>query len=225
MPPRYSIYPHDYGYRRDVYHHHYYHRPQWYATSVSYNYYSHNPYYDIPYHHGRWATSRNYFYGLPYSYIYWDSWLRFRVDWDNGYRSWNDYPYYVYNGYLHRYSNQDQCDYELVDGYSNQTVATYHSYTCNVGYDQCADLRDSYNQSEGNYRYFCSEKLDYDQNYDYGWDYSDDFYSDLQPVSTNDYVTYRDDYSFEDNGYSNDGNYNYNNGNGDDWNNSWNDGF
>ena len=98
----------------------------------------------------------------------------------DGFRFHESYPYYVYNGYLHRYSDQDRCDYELVDGLTNETVEYYDDYRCNVGYDLCADDRDYYNRVENDYRYFCSERFYYDDNHNYDWDYDRDFYWDIQ---------------------------------------------
>ena len=91
---------------------------------------------------------------------------------------YNGYPYYVYNGYMHRYSDVDRCDFELVDGWSNEVVQTYNDYSCNYGYDVCADDRSYYNDIENEYRYFCSERFSYDDEYDYDWDYDRDFYHD-----------------------------------------------
>ena len=47
---------------------------------------------------------------------------------------------------LHRYSNVDRCDYELVDGWTNESIEYYDNYQCNLGYDLCADDRDYYNR-------------------------------------------------------------------------------
>ena len=113
--------------------------------------------------------------------IYWDTWVRYRIpysSWVNGYRFYNDYPYFIYNGYLHRYSNIDRCDYELVDGWTNETIDYFDNYQCNQGYDLCASDRDYYNRMENGYRYFCSERFFYDDSYDYGWDFDRDFYYD-----------------------------------------------
>ena len=61
---------------------------------------------------------------------------------------------------------------------------------CNVGYDQCADLRSRLNYKEGSYRYFCSEAIENVRSRDYDWDYDDDFYSD---VDYDDYDDYDDE--------------------------------
>ena len=80
---------------------------------------------------------------------------------------------------MHRYSHIDNCDYELVDGHSNTVHRRFHNYTCATGYDLCADLRDSLNSSYNGYKYFCSERFNYDSNYSYDWNYDDSYYSDL----------------------------------------------
>ena len=92
------------------------------------------------------------------SYVYAQKWLRVTLALANGYHYFNNYPYFVYNGYRHRYSNYDTCNYELVDAYTNTVHRTYHSYSCSVGYDLCADLRDDLNEYEWDNRYFCAEK-------------------------------------------------------------------
>ena len=80
---------------------------------------------------------------------------------------------------MHRYSNVDRCDFELVDGYTNEVIQTYDNYNCNLGYDLCAEDRSYYNDVENEYRYFCSERFSYDDTYDYHWDLDRDFYSDV----------------------------------------------
>ncbi len=225
MPPRYTIYPPQYHYSRVVYHQHYYHRPVAYSPWATYNDCMHIPFYNIHIHVGMWPSVRHYGYTLPYRSIYWDSWIRDRVTYQDGYY-YDTYPYYVFNGYRHRYSNVDRCDYELVDGYSNQTVTTFNSYNCNVGYDACAQMRDQYNRNDRSYRYFCSERFDRDDNYSYNWDMNDNFYSDLPPVQYQDYVTYRDDYyGQQDSDYYDSYGTDGTSSGSDDWNNSWNNGF
>lgn len=145
---------------------------------------------------------RDYHYSIPYRYIYWNTWVRYRTDYVNGYYWYNDYPYFVYNGYRHRYSHMDTCNYELVDGYTNTTYRTFPGYTCTTGYDLCSNLRDSMNWQSTGYRYFCSERFDYDSSYSYSWNYDDDFYSDLGDNYYDDY-DYYDDY-YDDNDYYDD---------------------
>ncbi len=137
----------------------------------NYRAYRHTPYRRYRRHTRRWRTPRSYHYTIPYRYIYWDRWIRWSIGYGNGYHWHNDYPYFVYNGYLHRYSHLDNCDYELVDSYTNTSYRSYLGYTCSVGYDLCADLRDDLNDSEYDHRYFCSEEF----NGSYGPDYDDGF--------------------------------------------------
>jgi hypothetical protein len=85
----------------------------------------------------------------------------------NGYWTIDNYPYYVYNGYRHRYSTYDYCNYQLVDQYDHRVVQTYWNQVCNVGYDSCSYERDRLNSQIGEYRYFCSETYR-----DYGYSYS-----------------------------------------------------
>ena len=75
----------------------------------------------------------------------------------NGYHVNNSYPYFVYNGYQHRYSTMDSCDYQLVDKYTDQVIDTYYNQTCSYGYDSCSYQRDQMNQNEYEDRYFCAE--------------------------------------------------------------------
>jgi hypothetical protein len=230
VAPPVVYYP-DIHYRHLTYHRYYTHRPFWWLPSYTYSYSYHSPWYDIPHHPVRWYTTRQWCYTLPYRFLYWDSWVRYRIpdiSWVNGYRYHNDYPYYVNNGYMHRYSTVDTCDYELVDGTSNQVVQTFHGITCNQGYDRCAQYRDEWNQQVGDYQYFCSEKFDRDPSYNYNWNTNEDFYYDVKDNfvdSVNDpNDTYSSDYytSYDAGGGSTDGNGDYQGGNsGNNGDNSW----
>ena len=191
-PVRRTTWDVSWGWRRHTRHAH---RPLWWLPSVTYTHYSHVPYRYNAHHHNRWAQSMYYHYSIPYNYVYWNTWVRVRHQRTNGYYWHDGYPYYIYNGYRHRYSQTDRCDYELVDGRNNTTERTFHTYSCSVGYDMCSDLRDRMNQYESNYRYFCSEKFSRDNNHNYNWDYSNDFWSDAnesEDYGSNDY----DDYDF-----------------------------
>jgi hypothetical protein len=75
-------------------------------------------------------------------------------------------PFYVYNGYRHRYTPVEICDYELVDRHSHTTYRTFYGISCSTGYDRCADLRDDLNWYEYDDRYFCAERY-YDDPYRY----------------------------------------------------------
>ena len=172
---------------------------------------NHSPYGYIPRHRSRWNSTRYYSYHIPYRFLYWDTWIRYRIPtttWVNGYRYWDNYPYYIYNGYLHRYSDIDTCDYELVDAYSNQVIRTYHNMSCNRGYDQCSVDRSYYNRDYQDYRFFCSEKFYSDESHNYNWNLDEDFYHDVSS----------DDGYY--NSYDDDDNYDYNEPSdnwGDDW--------
>jgi hypothetical protein len=179
--------------RRNRMRRNYRHRPNWRrGRNTDYVTYRHNPFRNHRRHVRRYNSRRRYHTTIPYRFIYSNRWLRIRVSWDNGYRWDNEYPYYIYNGYSHRYSNYDTCNYELVDGNDNDVIRTYNNYTCSTGYDLCSDLRDDLNASEYGYRYFCSEKLDGEVS-TYSWDLNDDFYSDIS-----------DDFYYEDGNYYDD---------------------
>jgi hypothetical protein len=111
----------------------------------------------------RYQHRHDYFRTVPRNYVYNNTWLRFQVglNYANGYTVFDNYPYYIYNGYRHRYSHYDRCDYDLVDGAQNRVATRIYGLACAQAYDQCANLRDSWNwQARGN-RFFCSEVYDY----------------------------------------------------------------
>ena len=169
------------------------HRPSWNRTHARFTRHVHSSRRYNRTHHNRWNSRRNYFSTITYRDVYWDRWLRTRVSWNDGYYWHNNYPWYTYNGYSHRYSNVDTCDYELVDGFNNTVERTYYNYTCSFGYDQCADQRDQMNNWSNDYRYFCSERLEGNVN-DYNYDYDDDFYSDVYDNSYDEYGGTADDW-------------------------------
>jgi len=123
-----------------------------------YSRYRHRPYRRWRSHHSRWYYPYYYYNSIPYHYVWWNYWVRYPYQYPDGYIWHSSYPYFAYNGYLHRYSNVDICNYELVDATSKQTVESYHGQICNVGYDICAQQRDEMNYQSSNYRYFCSER-------------------------------------------------------------------
>jgi hypothetical protein len=185
--------------RNHAYHRGYMHRPGWHAPLRYYSRHHHSPWLSIGSHHNRWHSSMRYHYTVPYRHLYWNSWVRWSVSWDNGYRYDNGYPYYAYNGYRHRYSSLDRCDYELVDGRYNTTYKTFYTYFCSTGYDRCSELRDNMNHNAGEYRYFCSEKFKRDKKYNYNYNYTEHFYSDLDEISTDEFdVAEYDDFVTED---------------------------
>lgn len=157
----------------------YHHRPNWNRPGTRYTRYTHRPNRDRINHSRRFYNRYDYHRTIPYRYVYWDTWIRYRVSFGNGYVVIDGYPYYVYNGYRHRYSYYDTCDYDLVDGYSNTVEHTFYGYTCAQAYDLCSDLRDDLNYRRDGYRYFCSEKVDFSYGRYSHWDYEDDFYYDV----------------------------------------------
>lgn len=149
-----------------------------------YRSYRHRPDRTYRSHTRRYRNTRDYYRTVNRSYIYRNNWIRVHVGFDNGYRYYDDYPFFIYNGYRHRYSHVDTCDYELVDSYTGRVERTFYSYTCSNGYDMCADRRDDLNDYEWSNRYFCAERFS-----DYSVDtyYGDDYYSDTY---------YEDDYYY-----------------------------
>lgn len=176
------------------YHQRHHHRPHWNNPYMTYTRYHHSPYIYPMRDYRRYYSARDYFLTIPYRYIYWNTWLRYRTSTYDGFQWLNGYPYYVYNGYQHRYSSDDRCNYELVDGYSNTVVRSFAGYSCRDGYDYCADLRDDMNYRRSGYQYFCSERVDNSYGGYTHWDYNDDFYTDVW--DEDDY--YNNDYPYYD---------------------------
>lgn len=131
-PTRYNNSPYR-AYNHRSYNHNYVQRRQ-YLRSI--NYYNHVVRYNRNYVRNNWI-----FYPQSYS---------------NGYYVIEQYPYFVYNGYRHRYSMSDSCDYQLVDSISNQVVQNFYGM-CARSYDNCANERDWKNNYEYSNRYFCAE--------------------------------------------------------------------
>lgn len=167
------------------------HRPVWGSHHGFFPGRFHRPFLGIHHHPFRFHNPIFYHYTLPYRALYFHRWVRLRGPWDFGHRYWNDYPYYADYGYLHRYSSVDNCDYELVDGYNNQTVKIFPRQACNISYDLCATYRDEKNSSLKENRYFCSEKFIYNPNHRYRWNTRDHFYRDL--INGDEDLGYHDD--------------------------------
>lgn|GEM_PF-3742991 len=106
----------------------------------------------------RFYGNRGFYNWLPYRYIYLNRWVRYNNNCYNGSFYNNGYSWYCNNGYLHRYSYQDSCNYYLVDLKTNKVVESFGQYACNTGYDLCADMRNNMNAQAGDNRYFCSEQ-------------------------------------------------------------------
>ncbi|MFG1481774.1 hypothetical protein ABMA79_09165 [Halobacteriovorax sp. HFRX-2_2] len=127
----------------------------------AYRRYRHTPNRDYVRHNRRWTTARDYHRTVRPIYVYNNRWLRVSVSYVDGYYWDYDYPYFIYNGYRHRYSAYDTCNYELVDSWSDSVERTFYSFSCSTGYDLCADLRDELNDYEYDYRYFCAERYNW----------------------------------------------------------------
>ncbi|MBL6990425.1 MAG: hypothetical protein ISR65_11630 [Bacteriovoracaceae bacterium] len=126
----------------------------------------HVPYRRIQSPRRRFKKPHLYHVGVPRRYIAQRRWVRYILDLIDGYHYYDGYPYFVYNGYRHRYSDLDYCNYDLVDSNNYSVRRSYTDYTCNMGYDLCSDRRDDLNDLSGQYRFFCSERL----SDDYIWD-------------------------------------------------------
>jgi len=114
-----------------------------------------------------------YHYTVPAKYIYRGLWIRIYINYDNGFYFYNGYPYYVYNNVLHRYSEEDSGEFDLVDSYTDKVYATFFGRSLRQSYDRCAEIRDILNEEAEDYRYFCAERFEYDPEYNYDWDPDD----------------------------------------------------
>ncbi|MEX0799251.1 MAG: hypothetical protein WD025_07385 [Bacteriovoracaceae bacterium] len=130
-----------------------------------YSNYNHAPYRHNYNAQRRYLRSVNYarhLRQLNNNYFY-RNWILHPSSRANGYYVYNNYPYFVFNGYQHRYSNQDYCDYQLVDSFNDIVVRDFSNNICSYAYDQCARERDMQNRYEYSNRYFCAEN--YQDNY------------------------------------------------------------
>jgi hypothetical protein len=216
-----------YGYRRTLpsYRQRYYgtyrfHRPYRYYWRP-YTTYVHSPYSRI-YRHNTYWTPYTYFDFVraryrSYLYLNWIYWNSSRI---NGYHVIDGYPYYVFNGYRHRYSHIDTCNYQLIDKYSHRVVRSYWGQICSISYDQCAIERSRKNRWEGNYRYSCVETFrnrnytfnHYNSSHSYrggylntlsnsDYHYDDEYYEEYEYQGDDQY--YNDDFYYEQgNGYN-----------------------
>lgn len=144
---------------RDYYGSYRYHTPRNYRHRPYRRYY-HSPYRTRYSHNIRYNYTRDYYRHLSYnnsSYIY-INWILHPTSFHEGYVLIGNYPYFVYDGYQHRYSHYDYCSYELVDKFTHQVVMSFGSQACAYGYDECAYDRDSRNEMEYDNRYFCAER-------------------------------------------------------------------
>lgn len=110
---------------RDDNHRRFRHRPHWREPHRRYTRHTHRPHRDRFDHRRRFNRRYDYHRTIPYRFVYWDNWIRYRVSHNDGFVIIDGYPYYVYNGYRHRYSSYDRCDYDLVDGWDNRVERTF----------------------------------------------------------------------------------------------------
>jgi hypothetical protein len=111
--------------------------------------------------HGHYYNNPNsYYHGVDSGYVYQD-WLfePAPFHYSYGYNCIGGYPYYVHNGYKHRYSSVDMCNYELLDLEATNPVKTFYNIACNIAFDQCAAKRDQLNDKEDMQKYVCVEKV------------------------------------------------------------------
>ncbi len=132
-----------------------------YRPIVYRNYRRHIPYAHPYYHTIRYVRPYDYYFAARRYHIY-RYWLFEPVaySYNNGYYVFNEYPYYVYNGYRHRYSTVDLCSYQLVDSTDNSVVKSFTERVCQAAYDECSLERDVANQNLSESRYFCAERVD-----------------------------------------------------------------
>lgn len=111
----------------------------------------------------RYRSPRDYHVSVRRYHIYQD-WIQEPVEfyYNDGYWDFDNYPYYVDNGYRYRYSRVDQCQYDLVDGNDYTVFGRTDLVACKTAYDRCAIARDTLNQGVGMERYFCAESVDTD---------------------------------------------------------------
>ena len=85
------------------------------------------------------------------------NWILYPATGVNGYTVVNNYPYYIYNGYRHRYSSFETCNYQLFDKNNHQVIQTFWNNNCANGYNFCANMRDNMNEQLWENRYECAE--------------------------------------------------------------------
>ena len=137
------------------------HRPV--RRSTTYRRHVHSPYRHNYVQRRNYLETRNYAqavrrYNANYFYR---NWIFYPSTRTNGYYVIDSYPYFVFNGYRHRYSNVDLCDYQLVDSYTDSVVRNFDNRICSYGYDECARERDYQNDYEYGNRYFCAERYQF----------------------------------------------------------------
>ncbi len=143
--------------------------PRYYAPvayrPVTYYYYWHQPVvvnyqqvinYNVNAYYAAWVNQglTNYFYGswfmLPTRVV-----PNVNIGF-NGLVTYNQYPYFAFNGYLHRYSTVDTCNYQLVNKLGHSVVRNFAG-VCSNGYNSCAAVRDGLNYRARSFQFFCAE--------------------------------------------------------------------
>ncbi len=187
--------------RRRVYASPQYHRPYGHSHINVTTVHRHVAYHQI--HHHRIVILPYIYYTHLYSNArscYYYDWLYCYTSRVNGYHIIDDYPFYVYNGYYHRYSDSDSCNYQLVDSYTRRVVKSYWNLSCRRSYDQCAMERDFWNFKEFSNRFSCAETYRA-QNYGYfnSFNESDYYVGGYNTNTADDY--YENDYRAPDEEY------------------------
>jgi hypothetical protein len=121
------------------------------------------------------------------------NWLLYPTTRLNGHYYVDNYPYFVHNGYRHRYSNADMCNYQLVNKDTHSIVRKYNYQSCVSGYNRCAVDRDNRNERSWDNKFFCAETTgNATSDTYYGNDYSseDDYYNDNTNNSSDDCYDY-----------------------------------
>lgn len=123
---------------------------------------SHHPW-GAPVRVTRWNTPYAYHRTVLRSHIY-RHWIFWAVPgyYRPGYRYMDGYPWYIYNGYRHRYSPTETCTYDLIDTSNDTTVRNFGEMSCNLAYDQCARERDAANAGNSDERFTCAEHVEDD---------------------------------------------------------------
>lgn len=137
------------------------------------------------------------------SACYYYDWIYCYTSRSNGFYIIDSYPFYVYNGYYHRYSDYDTCNYQLIDSFTRRVKNSYWGSTCRSSYDRCALERDILNIREMYHRFTCAETYR-PRNYSYFNTFNDNEYriGGYNETSTEDYYE-NDDRSPEYDSYNN----------------------
>jgi hypothetical protein len=110
-----------------------------------------------------YTQPRDFHLSVGNQYIY-KNWIYYPTpyQYQTGFHCMDGYPYYVYNGYRHRYSEVDLCNYDLYDQDDKTIIKTYYGIECKKAFDLCSAKRDQLNDDEAFERYNCVERVDDD---------------------------------------------------------------